>query len=243
MNGLPPVPEVLLDLLRAFGAEIDRKRLAELFPSGQRLDPEFIQKVSESAPFKELCDKGLDAQRLQIYCSTYHALSAIEKVLVSHRPVLKRTFKHLDVAYKLLGDVPLEAAAGSLPISFPADLLALKLFIGRVLELAKGPFSFAGGAKKGRPKEIARMNFMLRTIEVIPPDLWEKGRRFEREFADLHAIVFFAETEMNELSYGRERDRYLQVASATAQRVVRRRGRGRATLPEDGRPPKNPQNG
>ena len=149
----------------------------------------------------------------------------------------------IDAAYKLLGDVPLGAAAGSLPISFPADLLALKLFIGHVLELAKGPFSFAGGAKKGRPKEIARMNFMLRTIEVIPPDLWEKGRRFEREFADLHAIVFFAETEMNELSYGRVRDRHHQVASVTARRVVRRRGRGRASLPEHGRPPKNPQNG
>jgi hypothetical protein len=244
MNDLPPVPEVLIELLRAFGAEIDPKRLAEFFPAYQRMDPGIIQRVSGSAPFKKLCDHGFDPQRLLEYCATFHALSAIEKVLVSRRPALKRTFKHLEAAHKLLGDIPLEAAAGCMPISFPADLLALKRFIGHVLELARGPFSFAGAGKKGRPKEVARLNFMLRTAEVIPAALWEKGRRFESEFADLHAIVFFGETQANEESYGREHDRHLKVAVETATRTVRRRGREkvRAILPSDLRPLKNPEN-
>jgi hypothetical protein len=250
---------VLVELLQAFGANTDPKLLESLFPADplvvaaiQRAlgeeaalslshtlvtEPEFIERISKSTAFKELCSKGLAPLGLLEYCVRFHALAAVEQ-LGSHRPKLNRAFKLLGAALRAIDTVPLERVARSAPRTFGADLLALKRFIRNMLDLQRGPFGIPGRVESGRPKEDARTNFMLRIVEVVPPDLWMQGRHFEREFADLHTVVFGKKIEPE--SYSRERKRHLQRAVARAKQVVAQEGRqkGHAMHPSHLQPSK-----
>jgi hypothetical protein len=107
-----------------------------------------------------------------------------------------------------------------------------------MLDLQRGPFGIPTRSEPGRPKEDARTNFMLRIVEVVPPNLWIQGRHFEREFSDLHTVVFGKKIETE--SYTRERKRHLQRAVAKAKQVVMQEGRqkGRMMHPSLLRPSK-----
>jgi hypothetical protein len=250
INRLAVFPGVIVELLKEFGANTDPKLLTKLFSpdaavlaaltelfgeeanaamhNGPILDLDFARHLVRSEPFKTLCKRGIRAVDLHAYCARFRALAALEDLML-HGPELRRALDHLEGVLKELDGLPLAVARRSAPRSIAADLLALKNMVRYALDLQKGPFGIKDNGR-GRPKKSSQTNFMMRTVEVIPPNLWVRGVRLHKEFAELHAIVFGVHIEPK--SYSSEHARHYKRAVLKAQQVVKAgRVRGRASMP------------
>lgn len=244
------VPGVIIELLKEFGANTDPKLLTELFApdavvlvaltqlfgeeanaamrNGPILDLDFARRLVQSEPFKRLCKRGIRAVDLHAYCARFRALAALEDLMV-HGPELRRVLDHLEQALIELDGLPLAVVRRSAPRSIAADLLALKNMVRYVLDVQKGPFGIKQN-RRGRPQKSSHTNFMMRTVEVIPPNLWARGVRFQKQFAELHEIVFGVHIEPK--SYTRELARHYKRAVLKAKEVIKSgRVRGRANMP------------